>query len=135
MGAAGSGAMFIQLQQAGAVKSALGAGAVAGSASIGFGASAAASTGIGLGAAAATGGAFLLVPWALGRMWSNPTMVQWLTIGAKNAPGTVKGMKASISMIGLLAKERLFASPEESEAALQYALELSDELSSRGVKP
>jgi hypothetical protein len=135
MSAAGSGAMFMQLKQAGAISAMAGAGAAAGGASIGFGATAGASTGIGLGAAAATGATFLVAPWALGRIWSNPAAVQWLTVGLKNAPGTVKGTKASISMIGLMLKEKFFASPEESEAALQYSLDLSKDLSSRGIKP
>jgi hypothetical protein len=133
LGASGSGAMFMQLKQAGAVSTV--AGAVAGGLGLGFGSSPQGAGTVGASTALGVGALFLLAPIAAGRAWSNPQIVQWLTVGAKNAPGTVKGMKASIAAIGLFLKEDLFASPEESEAAAQYAVEISRELARRGEKP
>jgi len=119
----GGGGMLVQLKQAAVISGVIGVGAS--TVGLAFGASPSGAALGGLGALGATAAVVTLGPMALGRMWENDTMTTWLTIGAKNAPATLKAMRASVALIGLLLKENLFDTPEESKRAAQYAIETS----------
>jgi hypothetical protein len=106
----GTGAVFIQLGQAGAVGTALGATSLWVSGNIPVG---------GVAGAMGVAAAYLLLPRTIGRMFKNPEIVKWLTIGAKHAPGSVPAMKASLATLGLMLKNKLLRGDDEERAMKQ----------------
>jgi hypothetical protein len=117
-----TGAVWFNLGQAGAI------GAFAGGATLALGGGGWPSLGAGVGVTAAM---FLLTPAAIARMYRNPEMVKWLTIGASHAPGTRPAAKASLVMAGLLLKERML-NDEQSERAIEFIANKGEELKAFG---
>ncbi len=96
----GTGKMFIQLAQAGALSSAIG-GALGG---IAFGAPGAA---VGALAGAAP---ILITPNMLSRILTNPKALKWLTTGLTMRPGSKIATRSAFQLLGFLSREGLVQS-------------------------
>jgi len=88
----------------------------------------------GAGAAGAATGAvvgFLVPALVVARMFRNPEIVKWLTIGAKNVPYGRPAGKATVAVLGLMLRDGILEG-EQAERAIDYINETSEAMKGLG---
>lgn len=115
-GGTGTGSVFINISQAGAIGGLFATGGALLSGEGGV------KTSIGIGSIA-----ILVGPAALSRMMTNRTMVRWLTVGAASPPGSQRATRAAFVLLGQMLKEGI-VSEEDEESVRSELSRLDSEL-------